>query len=263
MPAYTEGSTGASKLIENGSLSTEDFIIGDRVWVNGTKSGYIQYIGETQFSHGDWAGVVLDDPVGKHDGCVGGVRYFQCDPTKGIFVRPYKLTRFPTSPSTNGCKKTKSTSSSPEMKVTKSRVLPSPGKGGSPGNCSITTTTTCGGNGFLRVGDRVVVNSLNGTKTGTLRYLGSTDFATGQWAGVELDEPTGRNDGSVAGKRYFSCKMDFGLFAPVHKVARVARTSTTKVTRVTTLEPVFSPVVRQSLSPDSLNNSFNEKILKI
>ncbi|XP_013788864.1 CAP-Gly domain-containing linker protein 1-like [Limulus polyphemus] len=150
------------------------------------------------------------------------------------------------------------------MKVTKSRVVTPPGKRGSSGNCSITTTTaTSGGNGFLRIGDRVVVNSLNGTKTGTLRYLGSTDFASGQWAGVELDEPTGRNDGSVAGKRYFSCKMDFGLFAPVHKVARVARTSTTKVTRVTTLEPVSSPVIRRSLSPDSLNNSFNEKLLKI
>lgn len=36
---------------------------------------------------------------------------------------------------------------------------------------------------------------------GTLRYLGTTDFAAGEWAGVELGEPIGKNDGSVGGKR--------------------------------------------------------------
>lgn len=42
---------------------------------------------------------------------------------------------------------------------------------------------------------------MNGSKTGRLRFLGTTDFAAGEWAGVELDEPTGKNDGSVDGKR--------------------------------------------------------------
>ncbi|XP_076364471.1 CAP-Gly domain-containing linker protein 2-like isoform X2 [Tachypleus tridentatus] len=255
MPAYSEDPTRSS---EANSLSTEDFIIGDRVWVNGKRPGYIQYIGETQFSHGDWAGVVLDDAVGKHDGYVGGIRYFQCEPKRGIFVRPYKLSHFPTSP---GIKSSHTTSSRPETRVTKSREVSSPGNRFT--TVTTTTSTTGGSNGVLRVGDRVVVNSLNGAKTGTLCYLGNTEFASGIWAGVELDEPTGRNDGSVAGKRYFNCKSDFGLFAPVHKVTRVARTSTTKVTRITTLEPVSLPGVRRSLTPEFLNNSCHEKLLKI
>ena len=50
----------------------------------------------------------------------------------------------------------------------------------------------------IKCGDRVVVN---GAKAGTLRFLGTTDFAAGEWAGVELSEPIGKNDGSVGGKR--------------------------------------------------------------
>lgn len=51
------------------------------------------------------------------------------------------------------------------------------------------------------MGDRVIVSSSRGSKAGTLRYVGVTEFATGVWAGVELDDPIGKNDGSVEGKR--------------------------------------------------------------
>ena len=71
----------------------DDFRVGERVWVNGNKPGVIQFLGETQFAPGQWAGIVLDEPIGKNDGSVAGVRYFQCGPLKGIFTRPSKLTR--------------------------------------------------------------------------------------------------------------------------------------------------------------------------
>ncbi|KAL8180102.1 UNVERIFIED_CONTAM: CAP-GLY domain-containing linker protein 1, partial [Gekko kuhli] len=71
----------------------DDFHIGERVWVNGNKPGFIQFLGETQFAPGQWAGIVLDEPIGKNDGSVAGVRYFQCEPLRGIFTRPSKLTR--------------------------------------------------------------------------------------------------------------------------------------------------------------------------
>lgn len=37
-------------------------------------------------------------------------------------------------------------------------------------------------------------------------------FATGQWIGIELDEPRGKNDGSVNDVRYFECSANHGLF---------------------------------------------------
>ncbi|MGH0138106.1 UNVERIFIED_CONTAM: hypothetical protein FKN15_001421 [Acipenser sinensis] len=81
----------------------------------------------------------------------------------------------------------------------------------------------------LRVGDRVLVSGrvlVGGTKTGVVRYVGETDFAKGEWCGVELDEPLGKNDGAVAGTRYFQCPPRFGLFAPIHKVIRIGFPST-------------------------------------
>lgn len=53
----------------------------------------MQFIGGTQFAPGQWAGIVLDEPIGKNDGSVAGVRYFQCEDGRGIFTRPSKLSK--------------------------------------------------------------------------------------------------------------------------------------------------------------------------
>lgn len=42
--------------------------------------------------------------------------------------------------------------------------------------------------------------------------------AVGAWIGVTLDEPTGKNDGTINGKRYFECKENCGVFVRPERV---------------------------------------------
>lgn len=203
---------------------TDSFIIGERVWVGGTKPGQIAYIGETQFAPGEWAGIVLDEPIGKNDGSVAGVRYFQCPEKRGVFSRLTRLTRVAlVTHAPHDASPISDAGSVFDRPPSGSRIRRAHSPNGSirsivssKMNASISTTT----NGEVRVGDRVIVSSSRGSKAGTLRYVGVTDFATGIWAGVELDDPLGKNDGSVDGKRYFDCSPRFGLFAPISKVSR-------------------------------------------
>ncbi|CAL8398745.1 unnamed protein product [Boreogadus saida] len=246
-----------TKLSEVGDDVLGDYVVGEQVWVNGIKLGVIAYLGETQFAPGQWAGVVLNDLVGKNDGTVGGVRYFECQAQQGIFTRPSKLTRQQVGDSSD--------SHSTDSQVAQGHSTPhggggNGGNGGNGGgvggggggmgpggqrivvplregllnsvaktgnesgsNMSDSGSVKKGGDKDLRMGDRVLVG---GTKMGAVRYIGETDFAKGEWCGVELDEPLGKNDGAVAGTRYFQCLPKFGLFAPVHKVIRIGFPST-------------------------------------
>ncbi|XP_030564896.1 restin homolog isoform X10 [Drosophila novamexicana] len=211
------------------TANTEQFIIGQRVWVGGLRSGQIAYIGETHFAPGDWAGIVLDEPNGKNDGCVSGKRYFQCEPKRGIFSRLTRLTTYPlsgamtpTSPlAKNSPERSRTVSPTASLR---SSMLRSPGTGK---------------NG-LTVGDRVIVSSGFGSRPGILRYLGETQFAPGNWCGVELDEASGKNDGAVDGIRYFECKPKFGVFVPIAKVSLSPSTKKTRLSRAGSRESLTS-----------------------
>ncbi|XP_039634909.1 CAP-Gly domain-containing linker protein 1 isoform X2 [Perca fluviatilis] len=248
VPSKTSPTSGAPKPVppekSPGSVTSPtqdgstDFQVGEKVWVNGNKPGYVQFIGGTQFAPGQWAGIVLDEPIGKNDGSVAGVRYFQCEDGKGIFTRPSKLSK----------------TALPEKEANGGQASPAPAASATSESAPAGTNSTAQGTGIktsaalnrmltssesvsnvsdtesmkkrreLRLGDRVLVG---GNKAGVVRFLGEADFAKGQWCGVELDEPLGKNDGAVAGTRYFQCMPRYGLFAPAHKVTRIGFPCTT------------------------------------
>ncbi|XP_043998692.1 dynactin subunit 1 isoform X1 [Gambusia affinis] len=67
-----------------------------------------------------------------------------------------------------------------------------------------------GGGRPAKVGSLVEV--IGKGQRGTVAYIGNTLFASGKWVGVILDEPKGKNDGTVQGKRYFTCQENYGIF---------------------------------------------------
>ncbi|XP_035850666.1 dynactin subunit 1 isoform X8 [Sander lucioperca] len=67
-----------------------------------------------------------------------------------------------------------------------------------------------GGGRPVKVGSLVEV--IGKGQHGTVAYIGNTLFASGKWVGVILDEAKGKNDGTVQGKRYFTCAENRGIF---------------------------------------------------
>lgn len=184
--------------------------IGDRVAITGTeKRGIVQFVGETRFSKGVWAGVVLDDKTGKNDGSVGGVRYFSCPALRGVFVKEEKLQKI---------SDVRDPGFTPHG--TAADRIPN-----SRNDSALSTDSGVDEEHDLNIGDTVAITSASGKREGVLRFIGLTEFAKGTWCGVELKEPTGKNDGAVAGTRYFQCEAKHGLFAQITKVKKLSSSS--------------------------------------
>ena len=86
---------------------------------------------------------------------------------------------------------------------------------------SATPSVTTNGQHTMEVGDRVVVNGM----AGTLAFLGATQFARGNWAGIILDTQDGKNNGTVNGIQYFECGPNRGLFSKAEKLTVVPGSS--------------------------------------
>nr|XP_049703763.1 dynactin subunit 1 isoform X1 [Helicoverpa armigera]XP_049703764.1 dynactin subunit 1 isoform X2 [Helicoverpa armigera] len=63
---------------------------------------------------------------------------------------------------------------------------------------------------MLTLGQRVMV--VGKDVKGSVAYVGYPTFATGKWIGVILDEPKGKNNGTVRGHAYFTCEENYGVF---------------------------------------------------
>ncbi|EEY19249.1 dynactin [Verticillium alfalfae VaMs.102] len=85
-------------------------------------------------------------------------------------------------------------------------------------------------------------------RNGVVRFAGTTHFASGEWVGIELEDDSGKNDGSVQGERYFDCSMGRGMFvrpstltilaqAPAPAAAPAARPTVRKTSRPSSFVP--------------------------
>ena len=57
-----------------------------------------------------------------------------------------------------------------------------------------------------------VITGVGAGKKGVVSFVGETQFAAGEWIGLTLDNPDGKNDGSLGGVSYFNCKPMHGVF---------------------------------------------------
>lgn len=77
------------------ALEAPAVAVGDRVEVKpGGNRGEVAFVGRAleRLPQGWWVGVRFDEPVGKNDGEVKGVRYFEAPAGYGALVRPSKVT---------------------------------------------------------------------------------------------------------------------------------------------------------------------------
>eukprot|EP00743_Colponemidia_sp_Colp-15_P002128 GILK01002310.1.p1 GENE.GILK01002310.1~~GILK01002310.1.p1 ORF type:complete len:247 (+),score=23.14 GILK01002310.1:54-794(+) len=69
----------------------------------------------------------------------------------------------------------------------------------------------------IAIGNRCEVQP--GGRRGEVKFVGKIEsMGPGYWVGVQLDEPTGKSDGSFKGERIFECAPKYGAFVRPEKV---------------------------------------------
>ncbi|KDD72106.1 hypothetical protein H632_c3858p0, partial [Helicosporidium sp. ATCC 50920] len=87
------GAEGAARLPLHGDGDASHVSAGSRCRVEGDRRGVVRFVGPCEgLPAGTWVGVEYDEPVGKGDGSVKGVSYFECRDKYGGFVRPGMVT---------------------------------------------------------------------------------------------------------------------------------------------------------------------------
>jgi len=107
----------------------------------------------------------------------------------------------------------------------------------------------------FEVGDKVYL--MTAKRSGVVKFVGTAHFAGGIWVGVELPDASGKNNGTVHGQRYFSCKAMHGLFVRPSGVTLVAKK---KAPGVNSAEK--SSVIKQQ-SGNPLSTPLVDKAVKI
>jgi len=206
-----------------------DFRIGDTVRLSRGKEGIVRYIGRVE-------GMKREDIVGLelkvwtergHDGSYKGKQYFTCPPGRGYFTSRDAVAEV-----------LEHAAEKKEKPAVRTMVSGENAPEEGP---------------LLEIEKEERVRLRNG-RTGTVWFIGNTDFAKGEVVGLELDQwtPNG-HDGSMKGQRYFECPPGHGYFtrraAIVEKLGQSRRRRT----------PASSPRRRAKQERASQENSMSDE----
>ncbi|VDL79007.1 unnamed protein product [Nippostrongylus brasiliensis] len=96
------------------------------------------------------------------------------------------------------------------------------------------------------------------TGKGRVAFCGEVQLSDGEWLGVILDEPRGKNNGTVQGVQYFTCELNYGLFVrPAQLKLESAQVTPTTKARAS---PGDSPKVNPSVSMERLSKAAGPKL---
>ncbi|CAN0402985.1 unnamed protein product [Lampetra fluviatilis] len=210
--------------------------LGERLLVSGQRAGVLRFQGTTHFAPGHWYGIELEQPSGRNDGSVAGVRYFQCPAKHGVFAPPSRVQRLTVSMESlldlptgkargkpgSLCRSLSHTAALAAANDAVSPATSSPAAAVVPGGSDRANLEKGGGGGRcgaprLRDGMQVLVAGTG--EMGTVRFVGEVGFAAGTWLGLELRAPRGKHDGAVGGHRYFSCRPGCGVMVRPGRVS--------------------------------------------
>ncbi|XP_060735740.1 CAP-Gly domain-containing linker protein 4 isoform X3 [Tachysurus vachellii] len=199
--------------------------LGDKVVIAGQKVGTLRFCGSTEFAGGLWAGVELQQPEGKNDGSVAGVHYFTCRMKHGIFAPLSKISKF--SERRRPVPRRSAAPLRPPRHIDLSRVKSKVDTGALSRSCS-TSSSSLDSRQVSALQPPIPAprqrRPLRPRQERTPSNSRSTPPPSSQcgiWLGIELDKPSGKNDGSVGGVKYFSCPPKHGVFAPPSRVQRI------------------------------------------
>ncbi|ETO08339.1 hypothetical protein RFI_29050, partial [Reticulomyxa filosa] len=89
-------SVGACKYsaLEEQKLQELNVEVNDIVTISQDRIGVVRYIGEAHFFWGTVVGLELQkNSKGKNNGHIDGIKYFECKPSKGLFIKPMAIAK--------------------------------------------------------------------------------------------------------------------------------------------------------------------------
>ncbi|XP_063390745.1 dynactin subunit 1 [Cydia fagiglandana] len=98
----------------------------------------------------------------------------------------------------------------------------------------------------LTLGQRVKV--VGKDVKGSVAYVGHPTFATGKWIGVILDEPKGKNNGTIRGHAYFTCDENYGVFVRQTQIQLLDGEDNPMETSATSADEPRAPAANRRLS---------------